>query len=154
MLDRPGPRILGVRTTTQVDKAYEDGLLVEKTFDYFAQDRRGNVWYMGEDVTNFHYGEDGKLIGKDHELAWRAGRRGEQYVVEAPARAPATLLWGRGRTTTATPSPDPSPQGGGEYDTTKAWVAAGRFPSPGTGEGGERKRAGWGLSADAGAMPA
>jgi hypothetical protein len=86
VLDRPGPRILGVRTTTQLDKAYEDGLLVEKTFDYFAQDRRGNVWYMGEDVTNFHYDDDGKLIGKDHESAWRAGRRGAKPGWIMPAR--------------------------------------------------------------------
>jgi hypothetical protein len=74
-LRRPGPRILGVRTSIQRDLAYEDGRLVEKTFDYFAQDRRGNVWYFGEDVTNFHYDDDGNLIGTDHESAWRAGRR-------------------------------------------------------------------------------
>ena len=86
VLDRPGPRILGVRTTTQLDKAYEDGLLVEKTFDYFAQDKRGNVWYMGEDVTNFHYDDDGNLIGKDHESAWRAGRRGAKPGWIMPAR--------------------------------------------------------------------
>ena len=86
MLDRPGPRILGVRTTTQLDKEYEDGLLVEKTFDYFAQDKRGNVWYMGEDVTNFHYDDDGNLIGKDHESAWRAGRRGAKPGWIMPAR--------------------------------------------------------------------
>ena len=86
MLDRPGPRILGVRTTTQLDKAFEDGLLVEKTFDYFAQDKRGNVWYMGEDVTNFHYDDDGNLIGKDHESAWRAGRRGAKPGWIMPAR--------------------------------------------------------------------
>jgi hypothetical protein len=75
-LRRPGPRILGVRTSIQLDKAFEDGLLVEKTFDYFAQDRRGNVWYFGEDVTNFRYDDDGNLIGTDNESAWRAGRRG------------------------------------------------------------------------------
>ena len=86
MLDRPGPRILGVRTTAQLDKEYEDGLLVEKTFDYFAQDKRGNVWYMGEDVTNFHYDDNGNLIGKDHELAWRAGRRGAKPGWIMPAR--------------------------------------------------------------------
>ena len=86
VLDRPGPRILGVRTTTQLDKAYEDGLLVEKTFDYFAQDKRGNVWYMGEDVTNFHYDDKGNLIRKDHELAWRAGRRGGKPGYIMPAR--------------------------------------------------------------------
>lgn len=75
-LRRPGPRILGVRTSIQLDKSFEDGLLVEKTFDYFAQDRRGNVWYFGEDVTNFRYDDDGNLIGTDNESAWRAGRRG------------------------------------------------------------------------------
>ena len=73
VLEDPGPRILGVRTVTQLDKAYEDGLLVEKTRDYFAQDKRGNVWYMGEDVTNFHYDDNGNLIRKDHESEWRAG---------------------------------------------------------------------------------
>ena len=86
VLDRPGPRILGVRTTTQLDKAFEDGLLVEKTFDYFAQDKRGNVWYIGEDVTNFRYDDDGNLIGKDHESAWRAGRRGAKPGWIMPAR--------------------------------------------------------------------
>ena len=86
VLDRPGPRILGVRTTTQLDKAFEDGLLVEKTFDYFAQDKRGNVWYMGEDVTNFHYDDDGNLVGKGHESAWRAGRRGAKPGWIMPAR--------------------------------------------------------------------
>jgi hypothetical protein len=86
VLGRPGPRILGVRTTTQLDRAYEDGLLVEKTFDYFAQDKRGNVWYMGEDVTNFHYDDDGNLIGTDHESEWRAGRRGGRPGWIMPAR--------------------------------------------------------------------
>jgi hypothetical protein len=86
VLHRPGPRILGVRTTTQLDKAFEDGLLVEKTFDYFAQDKRGNVWYMGEDVTNFSYDDDGNLIGKDHESEWRAGRRGAEPGWIMPAR--------------------------------------------------------------------
>jgi hypothetical protein len=71
-----GPKILGVRATTLLDRGYEDGLLVEKTKDYFAQDTLGNVWYLGEDVTNFHYDDDGNLIRKDHESAWRGGRNG------------------------------------------------------------------------------
>jgi hypothetical protein len=71
-----GPKILGVRATTMLDKAFEDGLLVERTKDYFAQDTVGNVWYLGEDVKNFHYDDDGNLIGTDNESAWRAGRNG------------------------------------------------------------------------------
>lgn len=71
-----GPTILGVQTTTQRDRAFEQGLLVEETFDYFAQDAAGNVWYLGEDVTNFIYDDDGKLIGTTSESAWRAGVNG------------------------------------------------------------------------------
>jgi hypothetical protein len=55
----PGPTILGVQTTTRRDRAFEDGLLVEETFDYYAQDTAGNVWYFGEDVTNFIYDDEG-----------------------------------------------------------------------------------------------
>ena len=86
VLDRPGPRILGVRTTIHLDKAFENGRLVEKTFDYFAQDNRGNVWYLGEDVTNYRYDDDGNLIGTDSESAWRAGRRGARPGWIMPAR--------------------------------------------------------------------
>src|SRR4051794_31047380 len=58
----PGPTILGVKTTVQRDRAFEDGRLVEDTFDYYAQDTTGNVWYMGEDVTEFIYDSHGKLL--------------------------------------------------------------------------------------------
>ncbi|HSN71001.1 MAG TPA: PEP-CTERM sorting domain-containing protein, partial [Steroidobacteraceae bacterium] len=69
----PGPVIAGVQTQVQRDRDYEDGLLVEETFDYYAQDTEGNVWYLGEDVTNFEYDDDGNLIGTNDESAWRAG---------------------------------------------------------------------------------
>lgn len=68
-----GPTILGVQTTTRRDRAFENGVLVEDTFDYYAQDTAGNVWYFGEDVTNYRYDEDGNLIGTDSPRAWRAG---------------------------------------------------------------------------------
>ena len=68
-----GPEILGVATTTVLDEAFEAGILVERTFDYFAADNEGNVWYFGEDVTNYRYDDSGKLIGTDNHSAWRAG---------------------------------------------------------------------------------
>ena len=68
-----GPVILGVQTFTQRDRAFEEGRLVEDTFDYFAQDDAGNVWYFGEDVTNYIYDENGNLIGTNSESSWRAG---------------------------------------------------------------------------------
>ena len=69
----PGPVILGVPTVLILDEAFEDGVLVERTFDYFAADHDGNVWYFGEDVTNFRYDDAGALTGTDSKSAWRAG---------------------------------------------------------------------------------
>ncbi len=80
-----GPEIAGVQTFIQQDREFEDGLLVEKTFDYFAQDTLGNVWYLGEDVTKFEYDEDGKLIGTTTEGAWRAGVNGAEPGFIMPA---------------------------------------------------------------------
>jgi len=68
--------IAGVQTFIQLDREFEDGLLVEETQDYFAQDTMGNVWYLGEDVKKFEYDEDGTLIGTTMEGAWKAGENG------------------------------------------------------------------------------
>ena len=70
----PGPMIAGVQTFIQQDREFEDGLLVEETKDYFAQDTMGNVWYLGEDVTKFEYDEDGNLISTTMEGAWKRRR--------------------------------------------------------------------------------
>ena len=40
--------ILGVRCTVVRDTVSEHGKAVERTFDWYAQDKQGNVWYMGE----------------------------------------------------------------------------------------------------------
>ena len=50
-----GLTILGVQTTSRLDRSFVDGLVQEDTIDYFAQGTVGNVWYMGEDVTNYVY---------------------------------------------------------------------------------------------------
>lgn len=71
-----GPTIMGIKTFTIQDSATEGGLLVEDTLDYYAQDEDGNVWYFGEDVTNYHYDGDGNLTGTDTASAWRAGVNG------------------------------------------------------------------------------
>ena len=68
-----GPELLGVQTTSVRDRETLDGRLVEDTFDYYAQDAAGNVWYFGEDVTNYRYDEAGTLLGTDTASAWLAG---------------------------------------------------------------------------------
>src|SRR3972149_4493088 len=50
--------ILGVTTTVVYHLSYEDGVLVEETFDWFVQDVDGNVWYFGEDTKEMD--ENGK----------------------------------------------------------------------------------------------
>ena len=45
--------ILGITATVVSDIATHDGTVLEKTFDFYAQDEQGNVWYLGEDTTAF-----------------------------------------------------------------------------------------------------
>jgi hypothetical protein len=41
--------ILGVKCSVVRDTVSEHGKPIERTFDFYAQDKQGNVWYMGED---------------------------------------------------------------------------------------------------------
>jgi hypothetical protein len=61
-------QVMGITATVVEDTVYADGELVEHTFDWFAQDKDGNVWYLGEAVDNY---EDGQLL--DHAGSWEAG---------------------------------------------------------------------------------
>ncbi len=49
-------KILGVDCVVVHDTASVDGVLVEDTYDWYAQDMDGNVWYMGEDTRAYHEG--------------------------------------------------------------------------------------------------
>lgn len=64
-------RIMGVHTVVVRDRAYVGGELVEDTFDWYAQDRRGNVWYFGENTKEL---ENGQVVST--EGSWKAGRDG------------------------------------------------------------------------------
>jgi len=66
--------ILGVTTTVVYHLSYEDGVLVEETFDWFVQDVDGNVWYFGEDTKELD--ENGNVIST--EGSWEAGVDGAQ----------------------------------------------------------------------------
>jgi hypothetical protein len=60
--------ILGVRATVVLDVATLGGKPSEKTDDWYAQDKRGNVWYLGEDSFDR---KKGKWVRNDG--SWRAG---------------------------------------------------------------------------------
>ena len=50
------------------DTVTVDDELVEDTYDWYAQDKEGNVWYMGEDSKEY---EDGAVVST--EGSWEAG---------------------------------------------------------------------------------
>jgi hypothetical protein len=65
--------ILGVTTTVIRDKVFLDGSLIEDTFDWYAQDKQGNVWYLGEDTKEYENGVPVSNAG-----SWEAGVNGAQ----------------------------------------------------------------------------
>ena len=62
-------QILGVQCIEVHDQAYEKEVLAEDTSDWFAQDKRGNVWYFGEATRQLD--EHGNVIST--EGSWLAG---------------------------------------------------------------------------------
>lgn len=72
----PGPVVLGVSTIQILDEEWAHGQVSERTFDLVATDDQGNVWYFGEDVTNFTYDAEGRLTAASTDSSWRAGEAG------------------------------------------------------------------------------
>jgi hypothetical protein len=58
----------GIRARVVSDIARHGSKVLERTFDWYAQDRQGNVWYLGEDTTA--YLAHGKA---DKSGSWEAG---------------------------------------------------------------------------------
>jgi hypothetical protein len=92
----------GVRTRIVNDRVVKGGRVTERTSDYYAQDRCGNVWYFGEDTAeldkhghvtstegSFHSGVDGAQpgvyiqrhpqIGRKFRQEWYAGHAEDVY---------------------------------------------------------------------------
>jgi hypothetical protein len=60
---------------------YVRGKLEEETFDWYAQDKAGNVWYLGEDTTYF---KNGRVFPRKD--SWESGVNGAYPGVVMPAR--------------------------------------------------------------------
>jgi hypothetical protein len=73
--------IQGVPCTVVSDKLYLSGALEERTLDYYAQDKDGNVWYFGEDTAELK--PDGSV--KSTEGTWLSGRDGAEAGIFMPA---------------------------------------------------------------------
>jgi hypothetical protein len=59
--------IMDITCVVVHDVARSGGAIVEDTFDWYAQDDQGSVWYMGEDTTAY----DGGMTSK--EGSWQGG---------------------------------------------------------------------------------
>jgi hypothetical protein len=74
-------RILGIDCTVVRDTVSEGGRPVERTFDWYAQDAQGNVWYMGED--SLERNQQGKFVKASD--SWESGVDGAQPGIIMPA---------------------------------------------------------------------
>lgn len=65
------------------DTAWQGGELIERTFDWYAQDEKGTVWCFGEDTKEYKNGEAVTSAG-----SWETGVNGAQpgVVMQADPR--------------------------------------------------------------------
>jgi hypothetical protein len=80
--------ILGVTCIVVRDTVKVAGEVKEDTFDWYAQDVDGNVWYMGEDTKEY---EDGEVTTT--EGSWGAGVNGALPGVIMPAHPEIGLAY-------------------------------------------------------------
>ena len=79
VLDEP-KTIMGISATVVRDRVLLDGELIEDTFDWFAQENTGDVWYLGENSKEI---EDGEVVST--EGSWEAGVDGAKAGI---------IMWG------------------------------------------------------------
>ncbi len=76
-----GTKVVHGFTATEVhDRVYVADSLLEDTYDWFAQDSAGNVWYLGEDTKQYAHGV---VVGT--EGTWQWGVHGA---------LPGIIVWG------------------------------------------------------------
>ena len=80
VLDKTKMIANGVEARIVHDQVTEGDQVVEDTYDWYAQDADGNLWYLGEDTTTY---ENGKP--KTKEGSWEAGVDGALPGIIMPA---------------------------------------------------------------------
>jgi hypothetical protein len=81
-------RIAGIEARVVHDLVTKHGEKVEDTFDWYAQDKEGNLWYLGEDTKEY---ENGKVAST--EGSWEAGVDGAEPGVVVPAHPKQGLTY-------------------------------------------------------------
>jgi hypothetical protein len=72
-------QILGIKCTVVRDTVSQHGAPIERTFDWYAQDKAGNVWYMGEDSLEKKHGHFVKASD-----SWESGVKGGKPGIIMP----------------------------------------------------------------------
>src|SRR5205085_703080 len=118
--------IEGITATAVSDVATHRGKILEKTLDYYAQDKDGNVWYLGENTKELL--PNGKV---DRSGSWMSGvHDGEPgLIMEAHPRVPdgdREAREGQGLATSRSRrepgrSPRPVPRGSGDRSPRRSW---------------------------------
>ena len=79
-------RINGVRAVVVLDQDFNGGQLSEQSLDYHAEDKRGNVWYLGSYTETY---EGGKFVNATD--GWLAGLEGATPGILMPAHPKAGM---------------------------------------------------------------
>jgi hypothetical protein len=72
--------VMGIETRIVHDLVTENGAPVEDTYDWYAQDADGNIWYFGEETAEYGNGKVVSTAG-----SWEAGVDGAQPGIAVPA---------------------------------------------------------------------
>jgi hypothetical protein len=79
-------QIMGVKCVVVDDRVWAHGKLTEQTYDWYAQDKKGNVWYFGENSKEY---KNGKVSTGG---SWEAGKDGAKpgIIMQADPKAGET----------------------------------------------------------------
>ena len=80
--------IEGIEARVVHDVVSKDGTVIEDTFDWYAQDGDGNIWYLGEDTREFEEGKPPDTAG-----SWEAGVDGAEPGILLPAEPSVGLTY-------------------------------------------------------------
>src|SRR5262245_62940885 len=76
--------IAGIRALPVADRLFLNGVLAERTTDWYAQDKKGTVWYLGEKTAELN--ARGKVTSTEGSfLNGRDGARGGIFMPAHPA---------------------------------------------------------------------
>jgi len=73
-------KVMEVTATVVHDTVWLEGEMIEDTYDWYAQDKEGNVWYLGEDSKEY---EKGNVVS--NKGSWEAGVDGAKAGIMMPA---------------------------------------------------------------------